>query len=248
MLAMLVLAVSIDDRNTRNNLQPIRRSIESFNTVAKDDCKHQLETIRMALHHLSSGEYSQTQQANHKLRTPAYKSNACRQNLIRALMERMDKPDLDFEKQPSNYYLWREAAQLLGEIKATEALDLLISHLDLTNGFHSASMVFQPAVRGVCTMGAPAIPKLAFAVRENPKPRIRKAAAYCLTSIGGEAAMQVLSQAREKETNQCVSNFITVSLNTFSYKSKGVTRFDNEAPQANTEARRTWLVAFQCLE
>jgi HEAT repeat protein len=137
---------------------------------------------------------------------------------------------------------------LLGELRAIEALDLLIAHLDATNGFHSSSMVFQPAIIGVRQMGKAAVPKLTLALKENPKPSIRMAAAYCLTDIGGEAAMHALSQAQEDESNRCVTNFIRVSLNTFRYQSKNGIAFDNDAPQANGEARGRWLLAFQCVE
>jgi hypothetical protein len=109
-------------------------------------------------------------------------------------------------------------------------------------------MVFQPAVLGVRQIGQAAIPKLARALQQNPKAGIRMAAAYCLTSIGGESAMNALKQAQESESNLCVANFILVSLKTFTYKSKSGISFDNEAPQANEEARQSWLLAFRCVE
>lgn len=247
-LAVLILVFTVADPAIRSNFQPISRFAESIGTPYKSDCKNDIGMIEMALQKLSSGEYNQTETAKKKLRHLASKSIACRQELVSALMGRMDKPDLDFERQPSHYYLWREGAPLLGEFNAIEALDLLISHLDMTNGFHSTSMVFQPAVVGVHQMGQAAIPKLALALQHNPKARIRIAAAYCLTSIGGESAMNALKQVEQKETNACVANFVRISLNTFTYKSKHRISFDSAAPQANTQARQTWLMAFECVE
>ena len=60
--------------------------------------------------------------------------------------------------------------------------------------------------------------------------------------------MNALKQAQAGETNQCVANFIRVSLNTFTYRSKIGLSFDNQAPQANTQARQNWQLAFQCVE
>ena len=212
------------------------------------ECHDQSNDIRTDLQRLSSGEFTQVELGKRSLLARAKKSPVCRREVIHALIQSMDKPDLNFEKDLSSYFVWREGSQLLGELKATEALDLLISHLDLTNGFQSFSKVFQPAILGVRQMGSAAVPKLAVALLQSPKAGVRMAAAYCLTDIGGVSAMNALRRAQEGESNQCVARFITISLSTFSYKSKGRIAFDNEAPQANANARRQWLTAFDCVE
>lgn len=247
LVSMLVLLMA-DDRPLRGDRLPLSNSVESTSVSYEHDCKDERGTIEINLLQLSSGDHDQVQKAKTVLVNIAHKSNDCDGEVVRALMEAMDKPNLDFERQLSSYYLWREGSQLLGELKAIEALDLLIEHLDATNGFHSASMVFQPAMIGVRTMGKAAVPKLALALKQNPKPSIRMAAAYCLADIGGDAAMDALAEALEHESNRCVSNFIRVSLNTFRYKSKNGIAFDTKAPQADEEARRKWLLAFQCVE
>lgn len=246
-LAISLLTMTFYNRPIRNNLQPVQLSVGS-SIVYKNHCRNESGAIETALRQLSSGDYNQAQKARNVLVNFAHQSNACRQQIVRSLIKTMDKPDLDFERQPSNYYLWREGSQLLGELNGIEGLDLLISHLDRTNGFHSASMVFQPAILGVRQMGHAAVPKLALALKQNPKARIRMAAAYCLTEIGGNSAMNALTQAQAGETNQCVANFIRISLNTFTYRSKRGLSFDNQAPQANANARQNWQVAFQCVE
>jgi hypothetical protein len=244
-LAVFLLMMAIYNDANGNHLQPIARSIGPI--IGYKDCTNE-SGIRMALLQLSSGDYDQTHKARSALMNFARQSNACRQEIVHALIKVMDQPNLDFERQPSNYYLWREGSQLLGELNAIEALDLLISHLDTTNGFHSASMIFQPAILGVRQMGQAAVPKLTLALKENPKAGIRMAAAYCLTEIGGTPAMNALTQVQAGETNQCVANFIKISLNTFTYKSKRGPLFNNQAPQANTNARRNWQMASQCVE
>ena len=244
-LALLMLVALIDNRSATADVQPTKRFGESKLMVRS--CRNEQETIAAALRHLASGDYKLTTLARNTLLNVAHRSNECKLAVVGALLENMDRPNLDFERQPSNYYLWREGSPLLGELKAVDALDLLISHLDLTNGFHSSSMVFQPAILGIIQMGKAATPKLAIAL-QNPKARIRMAAVYCLTDIGGESARSALLQAQEHENNTCVARFIRVSLSTFAYKSKSGILFDNEAPQANTDARQSWLMAYHCVE
>ncbi|MGH9967131.1 MAG: HEAT repeat domain-containing protein [Pyrinomonadaceae bacterium] len=239
----------MDNRTRERHLQPDIRSAVAFaSNVYPVDCDDESGDIRTALQRLSSGEYTAIEQGRYTLLGRAKKSPPCRKEVVRALMESMDKPDLNFEREISSYFVWREGSQLLGELKATESLDLLISHLDLTNGLHSSSKVFQPAILGVRQMGPAAIPKLAVALLQSPKAGVRMAAAYCLTDIGGVSAMNALRHAQDGEANKCVSRFISISLSTFSYKSNGRSSFDNEAPQANIDARRNWLTAFECVE
>jgi hypothetical protein len=144
--ALLVLSPTVEHRTRERDFQPGGGSqlapVSSDYRVACDDAS---SDIRAALQRLSSGEYTQIELGRNTLLSHAKKSLACRKEVVAGLMERMDKPDLDFERDLLNYFVWREGSQLLGELKATEALDLLISHLDLTNGLHSASKVFQLA-------------------------------------------------------------------------------------------------------
>lgn len=247
--ASLVLTITIKQLTSERDLPSVNRTESApSDHFYGTGCEGESGEIRLALNNLPSREYAQVERARNMLLGYAKKSSACRNEVIRALMKEMDKPNLDFERDVVAYLVWREGSQLLGELRATEALDLLIAHLDMTNGFHSSSQAFQPALLGVRQMGETAIPKLAVAIRENPQPSVRKAAAYCLTEIGGIAAMEVLKQAQASEYNECVARFIDISLSTFGYKSKsGRILFDNDAPQADAEARRNWLTAFECI-
>jgi hypothetical protein len=246
----IVLIISVTQSTAEHALQPVSRAeFASHDNFYGVGCDNGSGDIQAALMKLETGEHTQIEQARNTLLGYSRKSPVCRKEVVWALMNVMDRPDLDFRRDAPAYYVWREGSRLLGELRATEALDLLISHLDVTHEFHSASMVFQPAILGVRQMGEAAIPKLAVALRESPKTNIRMAAVYCLTSIGGAAAMDVLKQAQNGQTNKCVSRFIDISLSTFSYKSKsGYILFDNDAPQAGPSARRNWLTAFECVE
>ena len=209
----------------------------------------ELADIRTSLQQLSTGEHSEIEMARKTLLDIARKSEKGRTQVIKALMSNMNKPNLNLERDRSDYYLWREGADLLGELKATEALDLLISHLHLTDGFHSSSMVHQPAILGVRRMGSIAIPKLETVLQQSSNRDTRMAAAFCLTEIGGASALTALKRALDVESNQCVIRFINVSLRVFSYQTKsGLVSFDNEAPQADINARREFFMAYQCID
>lgn len=245
---LIILSVPSAQRKA-DALQSRNRSSLASNRAPSMACRDESNGIRTSLQQFSSGEYVPIKEARKLLLDYAKKSPACRRKIIGELVDSMDTHDLNFERQPSSYYLWREGSQLLGEMKAIEALDLLISHLDLTDGYHSASMVFQPAVVGVRQMGPAAVPKLAIALRESPRISVRMAAVHCLTDIGGLAAMHVLEQAQASETSNCVSHFISVSLTTYRYTSKfGRVLFSSGALQANTKVRQDWLTASECVE
>jgi HEAT repeat protein len=124
----------------------------------------------------------------------------------------MDRPNLNFDTDESAYYLWREGARLLGDLRATEALDLLISHLDLRYGVaFTASMNHQPAIVGVLGFGLLAAPKLSYSLQHSRNPSIRVAAAFCLSSIGGSAGISAIRKALRSESDPCVVRFLRIA-------------------------------------
>lgn len=163
--------------------------------------------------HLSSGGEAEADQAKEVLISHSKRSSECRAEVIGVIMHSMDKPDLDFDGDANSYYLWRYGSELLGELKASEALDLLISHLDSHTKTFSSSMSHMPALRGVIEMGPMALPKLDTTLKGNPDPKMRHAAVYCIATIGGPSAIKSLQEALPSETDKCVSRFIRISLN-----------------------------------
>lgn len=191
------------------------------------------EDISNALQKFTSENASEIDQARTLLLGKARESEQCRVDVITALMKAMDRPDLDFRHDNDSYYLWLYGAQLLGDLKATEALDLLISHLGLTAGFFSSSMNHMPALKGVIKMGAVAIPKLDEVMRHNPDPDMRFYAVYCIATIGGPSAISSLRGALDTESDECVRRSIHVSLDSF----------DNNG---NIKDRMKWFFGLSC--
>jgi hypothetical protein len=174
-----------------------------------------------AVRKLSSGVWSQIKQAREFFLHKSGESETCRAEAISTLMRAMDKPDLDFMGNEESYHLWLYGAELLGDLKAAEAIDFLVAHLGLIDdASYSMSMRHQPALLGLIHMGEIAIPKLDEVLRHNPDWQRRHNAVYCIATIGGPQAVNSLSQALSSESDKCVSRFIRISLDSFDEKGR----------------------------
>jgi len=185
------------------------------------------EEVSNALQTFTSEDMSAMDQAEALLREKSRESEQCRVEVITALMKAMDRPNLDLTRDKESYYLWLYGAELLGELKASEALDLLVSHLHLMDrNFYSSSMAHRPALKGVVKMGPIAIPKLDAVMRHSPDPQPRFDAVYCIATIGGPSAVHSLREAIDSESDECVSRAIRVSLESFDADGKIKDRMD----------------------
>jgi HEAT repeat protein len=153
---------------------------------------------------------SEASQAAIKLLDLAKESPECRDVVINGVIGALNTADV--ENDDSAFRLWAKGSGILGQLKAVEAVDLLIAHLDLSDGLFSASMVHEPVVPAIVKMGQVAVPKLSLALKTNPKKKIRLAAAYCLGDIGGSEALDAMKSALGSETEECVRRFITLTL------------------------------------
>ena len=168
----------------------------------------------------------------------AKKSLQCRRRVVKALMKAMDQPNLDLLWGKGTYDTWTYGALLLGEMKATEAINLLIAHLDATDGL-SPNMNHYPAVEGLITMGQIAFPKLDRFLHHSPDRLKRRFATFCIAAIGGRAARHVLETALLSESDDCNRQFMTASIKAFKNQhSPNRIIFDPERSQ--------WYSAFYC--
>jgi hypothetical protein len=180
----------------------------------KQECLNQ-EEFSKALEAFETGTSTDGDRAKQRLLEISGKSYQCRGEIIRALVKAMDQPNVDFRSDPRIFHVWRYGGEILGDLKAVEALDLLISHLSRTGWTFSTSMKHQPALKAVIKIGEPAIPKLDEVLRQHSDVQMRHSAVYCIASIGGPAAVQTLKNALPLETDKCVSRFIRISLESF---------------------------------
>ena len=203
-------------------------------------CKDNID-IQLNIDRLGSDE-PEAKQGVERLLMLGKGSPDCRTETISQLIRAMDKPNLSFVMDRPSYFLWLNGAVILGDLKAVECLDLLIEHLDLNDGFFSASMVHQPAILGIEKMGTLAVPKLRVALEQHPRREIRLATALCLADIGGIEAIAALKGALNTETDQCVRDFITLSLPNETEKVRSNTHLSAN----DGEILRQRLRAFRC--
>ena len=182
-----------------------------------------------------SGDYNEARWAQHLLRQSSKRSSTCRQQIVAAVMTAMNKPGLDISRNMADANLWREGAVLLGDLKATQSLDLLLSHITMTDGEWSSTMSHQPALEGIIRMGPVAIPQLEKLLG-NQDWQTRHYAVYCLASIGGASARRAIETTVSKESHPCVKRFMLVSIQTIDVKHGGV--------KADSEE---WAKAFMCM-
>lgn len=189
------------------------------------------------LQEFSAGRtYGEMEEARRRLMNTAKLSAECRMNVIATILQVMDKPELDIYQ---DFNLWRYGSRLLGDLNATEGLDLLIKHLSFTDGT-SINVAHYPAMQAVIKIGRPAIPKLGAALRQNSATSYRFNAVFCIAQIGGPTAITELRTALASESDSCVRKFIQVSINVLD---------NTRAPgQITAEDRTKWFAALSCHE
>ncbi len=224
----------------------IRESDSNQGTRYAAACSSEID-LTTAIKNLSAGDWAQADQTRRSLLDYSKRSLRCRKEIIEALTQAMKKPNLNFVSDQSSYFLWLHGSPVLGDLKAVEALDLLIDHLDMNDGLFSASMVHQPAVLGVEAMGVVAVPKLRVALQHNANRNIRLAAALCLMDIGGRDAMNALKQALGSESDSCVNRFIRISIEIANNELKSKTRPSTQSyTDKQIDLRRQLLMALKC--
>lgn len=150
------------------------------------------------------------------------KSPACRQSIIESVVRTMDRPLSAYKNQGERSNTWRSGAVVLGYLKASEAVDFLVAHLDFSSGMFSTTMSQQPALRAVIEIGESAIPKLSDVLRNHPDWRMRMYAVYCISGIGGPPAVRALNEALSSQSDACVKRFVQVSIETLNNKQQRI--------------------------
>ena len=168
----------------------------------------------------------------------ARKSPKCRAQVVAALIGAMDKPGLNLEQDQRAFFLWHYGGEVLGALRASEALDLLIANLAATDG-ESPSMTHYPAIETVIRIGPSSLPKLRQKLQQEQNANMRKLAVFCIASIGGPSAKQALAEALPKENDTCVNGFIQFTLKSFDN-----TRRPNHV---RSEDVVKWFSAFYCI-
>jgi hypothetical protein len=195
------------------------------------------DEVAMKLVAITKSDYQKTNEIKESLLNESRKSSVCRQALIESVVRRMDRPlssNADKAEQADRFNIWRAGADVLGYLKATEAVDFLVAHLDFTTGMYSTTMSQQPALHAVTAIGEGAIPRLSEVLREHPDWRMRMYAVYCISGIEGPSAERALKEALPSESDTCVKPFIQASIKLLNDRKRKIyNNFD-------------WFGAFMC--
>ena len=160
--------------------------------------------------------------------------------VITALINVVNDPDA--KKEWPKASRWIIAVELLGELGATEAIDVLINNLQYTGETAVVSSIhYKPVVDALFNIGKPAIPNLIRALGNGneeirmdaantlerfgtpalsslltalseDQPLIRSGAALVLSWIGGKDTKQALEQAIKNEKNESTKRELVEAL------------------------------------
>ena len=110
------------------------------------------------------------------------------------------------------------ASDLLGKLKATEAIDTLVKYLDYQPGKIGSSLNYRPAVKGLIQIGEAIIPKVKEAlisgksVLAESNQRLRNNAVTALLHIGGAQARGVLERAYSMHQDENLRDWIRFAI------------------------------------
>jgi HEAT repeat protein len=146
------------------------------------------------------------------LRSMARTSAQSREQVIRELVKLVGGSEAVLRASSTVHYdAWSFAAELLGQVKAVEALDVLIACINCNDGMHGLSAYRFPAFRALIMIGPEAVPKLVKALSDSAAST-RGRAASALGEIGGADAKKALEQALISERDEDVVRSIKIAL------------------------------------
>lgn len=208
-------------------------------SVRSARCFHDSE-LRQSIAILKQQGGPEVWKVGESLLRKAKTASGCRTQVVQALVSSMAQATNPAGNHYENFFLWVHGASLLADLKATEALDLLIANIDFTNGWSTKiSDHYTPALVAILKIGQPAIPKLQIALTKDSVPYRRQFAAFAIAYIGGREARRALESALPRETDPCLKKFLQVSLNAFNNKEK--------PNHVSSALNGKWLGAFYCL-
>jgi HEAT repeat protein len=142
----------------------------------------------------------------------AAKQSAENRNIIVRRLIRLLEENAAPENSNPNTGAWYASAAALGELKATEAIEVLAQNLDYNNGVHGLSLAHYPAIKALIDIGNPAVPRLTQVLFEHEDPMMRECAARTLAHIGGKEVREILEQALNTEREAGVCAYIQKQL------------------------------------
>lgn len=189
-----------------------RLPAEAQNAAAPTEDPCESIQLRQMIRSLGSSDEKQQRDTRAAILNVANRSAALRKCVITKLVAVAAKPRTcaDLFNSQGSFSRWEEADDILGNLKAEEAIDTLIKNLDCSRGV-SLSVDTFPAAKAIVQIGEPALTQLGYALKDK-RPALRWAAVLALHRIGGEKAKALLKQAAVSEKDKRVSSTIVSAL------------------------------------
>jgi len=143
----------------------------------------------------------------------AKQSVEARDKIIRALINALEQ-DADGGADTA----FRIACDVLGKLKAVEAIDTLVKYIDYQPDTYGSSLHYKPSVKGLIQIGEPAVPKieqtLAFgkSVLHPNNNQLRYNAVTALIHIGGTKSKDALERAYALENDGPVKEWLEFAI------------------------------------
>jgi HEAT repeat protein len=182
--------------------------------VNRNENQTTTDEVSKLLQKLQSADDRDRKQAKKELGALARGSSEGREEAISELIKFVEGSNNRLRlSSEAHYDAWESAVALLGELKATEAIDSLIACIDCNDGTGGLSFDRYPALKALTKIGAEAVLKLTAAL-SDPRFNTRKYAALALGEIGGQRATPAMEQALLMEQNPEVVASLKIALRT----------------------------------
>jgi HEAT repeat protein len=173
------------------------------------------ESVRSLITSLSSEEDKVRTATERRLISIARTSPDKREVVIQALLKSVgEQEELNGSRtvlSPSALSYWDSATRVFTELKADEAIDVMIKCIHCGNGY-TGSLNEQPAADALLRMGARAVPKLADALAKDGNAYKRVQIVLCLSRINTPQAKRALEHALRSEPDKGVRTYIENAL------------------------------------
>jgi HEAT repeat protein len=159
---------------------------------------------------LNTSDYNLKEKIKEELIKIATHSDSARSIIIDKLMLNIDYKDMRSFSSQKDYELWESSIDILGELKAKEAIKYFVQCLDCGYRFSESYSGF-PAYKATVKLGEDSVPLLSNSLFDSRK-NVRIMSIVALTEIGGVQAKISLQSALASEQDDYVQDLITNSL------------------------------------
>src|SRR5262249_51818612 len=113
---------------------------------------------------LYSANFSRVAEASSRLIASARLSSENRDEIVRRLTMVLDDPGTEKTRY---FNAWYASAETLGDRGAVEEINVLVRHLNYTNGVAGLTLSHVPAVKALIKIGKPAVPAVGVALSDS---------------------------------------------------------------------------------